>query len=262
MSAPDSVDVNVPNAARMYDYYLGGKDNFAVDRAAAEAVLGVAPEIRDAARAGRALVRRVVRHMVAECGLRQIVDIGSGLPTGENVHEIAQAVDPSVRVVYVDPDQMVCIHGRALLASDRTAMVRGDIRDPEGLWADPELRDLIDLGEPVGVLMMFVLHLIGDEDHPQEVVERHRRAVAPGSMLAVSHATNDARPDFMARVSAIYEQANVPFVPRGHADIKAFFGDWPLVEPGLVNVWPYPGLPGDMHADLARTGYSGVARKH
>lgn len=261
MSAPEGVDVSVPNAARMYDYYLGGKDNFAVDRAAAEAVLAVAPEMRVAARSGRQLIRRVVTHMVADRGIRQIIDLGSGLPTADNVHDIAHGVDPSVRVVYVDRDEVVCNHGRALLAAGNTTMVRGDLRRPAEVLADPALRELIDFDRPVGVLMMFVLHLIADTDDPHRTVAAYREALVPGSMLAVSHAANDARPDHMARISAIYERANQPFVPRGRDEIAAFFGDWKLETPGLVNMWPWATVPDDVDAALARTGYGGVAIK-
>ena len=261
MSAPEGVDITVPNAARMYDYYLGGKDNFAVDRAAAEAVLSVAPEMRAAAHSGRALVRRVVTHMVAERGIGQIIDLGSGLPTADNVHDIAHEIDPSVRVVYVDRDDVVCNHGRALLAGTNSAMVHGDLRRPAELLADPALRRLIDVDRPVGILMMFVLHLIADADDPQRTVAAYRNAAAPGSVLAISHAANDARPDFMARISAIYERANQPFTPRGRAEIEAFFGDWQLESPGLVNVWPHATVPDGIDASLARTGYGAVAVK-
>ncbi|MEV6342914.1 SAM-dependent methyltransferase [Actinoplanes sp. NPDC051851] len=261
MTAPDGIDANVPNAARMYDYYLGGKDNFAVDRTAAEAVLKVLPEMREAAVQGRALIKRVVRHMVAERGIRQIIDIGSGLPTGENVHDIAHAIDPSVRVVYVDYDGVVCIHGRALLAARHTAMAQADLRDPAALLAHPEVKGLIDFGQPVGLLMMFLLHLVGEDDRPGEAVAAYREAVAAGSVLAISHAAVDARPDLMARISAVYERASSPFTPRGREEIRAFFGDWKLEDPGLVNVWPYPVPPADIDPALAGMGYGGVAVK-
>ena len=262
VTVPEGIDATVPNAARMYDYYLGGKDNYAADRAAAEAVLTVAPEMREAARSGRALIRRVVEHLVRERGIRQFLDLGSGLPAGENVHQIARAIDPSVRVVYVDYDDVVCIHGRALLAEpDRAIILRRDIREPETILADPDLRGLLDLDQPVAVLMMFLLHLVPDADRPQEVVAAYRRALAPGSFLAISHAANDARPDYMARISAIYQRANAPFTPRPRPEIEAFFGDFDLEPPGLVNVWPYEQPPPGMDPDLARMGYGAVGRK-
>jgi S-adenosyl methyltransferase len=260
MTAPDGIDASVPNAARMYDYYLGGKDNFAADRAAAEAVLEVAPQMRAVAREGRAAIRRAVEHMV-KSGVRQIIDIGSGLPTAQNVHDIALAVDPSVRVVYVDRDDVVVIHGRALLSSPQTAMIHGDLCRPAELLADPELNRVIDRSEPVGILMMYLLHLVSDEERPQEAVAALRDAVAPGSMLAITHAANDRRPDYVARISKIYERANQPFCPRGKDEIAAFFGDWVLEAPGLVNVWPYSTPPDDMDPELLDLGYSGVAVK-
>lgn len=260
-SAPLGVDPQVPNAARMYDFYLGGKDNFGVDRAAAGAVLAVAPEIREAAVQGRALIRRVVEHVVG-AGITQIIDLGSGLPTADNVHEIAQAINPDVRVAYVDYDEVVCAHGRALLSRpDRVVMVNRDLRRPQKLLRDPELRELIDLSLPVAVLMMYVLHLVSDDDNPHAVVAEYRDAMSAGSYLAISHASNDARPDMMARISAIYERANARFVPRSHDDIAAFFDTFEMEAPGLVNVWPHEVPPASLDPDLARTGYSGVGRK-
>jgi hypothetical protein len=245
----------------MYDYYLGGKDNFAADRAAAEAVLAVAPEMRAAALEGRAAIRRAVEHMVGVRGIKQILDIGSGLPTGYNVHDIAHAIDPSVRVVYADLDDVVVIHGRALLSSPQTAMIHGDLCDPAALLGDPELRKLIDFDQPVGLLMMYLLHLVPDEDKPLEAVAAIREAAAPGSALAITHAANDRRPDYVAGISAVYKRANQPFTPRGRDEIAAFFGDWELEAPGLVNVWPFPEPPADMDPRLLDLGYSSVARK-
>jgi SAM-dependent methyltransferase len=262
VTVPAGIDATIPNAARMYDYYLGGKDNYAADRAAAEAVLAVAPEMREAARSGRALIKRVVEHLVRDRGVRQFLDLGSGLPAGENVHEIARAIDPSVRVAYVDYDDVVCIHGRALLCDpERTVMLRHDVRDPRTVLDDPELRGLIDLDQPVAVLMMFLLHLMPDSDKPQQVVQAYREALAPGSYLAISHAANDAHPDYMARITAIYRGANAPFTPRPREEIEAFFGDFELEPPGLVNVWPYEQTPKGMDPELARMGYGAVGRK-
>ncbi|WP_410813773.1 SAM-dependent methyltransferase [Micromonospora sp. 067-2] len=253
---------DTPNAARMFDYYLGGKDNFAADRAAAAMVLQVAPWMPEAARQGRGLIARTVRHLVQEKGIRQILDLGSGLPTRDNVHEIAHRIDPGVRVVYVDNDPVVCAHGRALLADATTvSVVQADLRQPEQVLHHPEISGAIDFGSPVAVLMMFVLHLVPDEQDPQQAVAAYRDALAPGSYLALSHASSDARPDLMARISAIYQRANTPFVPRSHADISRFFGDFTLESPGLVNMWPHVEPPATEDPDVARSGYSGVARK-
>lgn len=246
----------------MYDYYLGGKDNFAADRNLAEMVLGVAPELREAARQGRALIGRVVQHLVAEAGITQIIDLGSGLPTQENVHEIAQRIAPSTRVVYVDRDEVAATHGRALLAApELVSVVQGDLRRPREILDHPEVGRLIDFDQPVAVMLMFVLHFIPDAERPQDVVAEYRDALAPGSFLAVSHAGSDARPEFMARISAIYERANSPFIPRSREEVAGFFGDFEMVPPGLVNVWPFREPPETVNEDLARTGYSGVGRK-
>lgn len=245
----------------MYDYYLGGKDNFAVDRAAAEAALGVAPELRDAARVGRQLIARFVEHVV-RAGVRQIVDLGSGLPTQENVHQIAHRIDPGVRVVYVDHDPLVAAHGRALLAGPAgVAIVQGDLTRPEDVLADPVLRATIDFDRPVALLMMFVLHLVPDTVDPIGVVARYRSALPVGSYLAVSHASTDTHPGLMARISAIYERANAPFVPRGREEIARFFGDFAMEPPGLVHVWPFPEPPPDVDPSLATMGLSGLGRK-
>ncbi|GIF26852.1 hypothetical protein BJ973_000056 [Actinoplanes tereljensis] len=174
---------------------------------------------------------------------------------------VPEGINPDVKVVYVDLDPVVCIHGRALLASDQVAIVQGDVRKPYEILADPAVQRLIDPGAPVGILMMFLLHLIADSDTPQDMVAGYRKAAAPGSVLAISHAANDARPEYVGRISAIYQRANTPFTPRSRADINAFFGDWPLDGPGLVNMWPYAEVPADVDADLAQLGYSSVAVK-
>jgi SAM-dependent methyltransferase len=178
------------------------------------------------------------------------------------VHEIARAIDPSVRVVYIDYDDVVCIHGRALLCDpNRAIILRRDVREPQTILDDPELRGLLDLDQQVAVLMMFLLHLIPDADKPQDVVAAYRDALAPGSYLAISHATADARPDYMARISAIYKRANSPFTPRTRTEVETFFSDFQLEPPGLVNVWPYEQAPEGMNPDLAGTGYGAVGRK-
>ncbi len=255
------IDVSTPNAARMYDYYLGGKDNFAADRLAAEAVLGVVPHVRDAARVGRVHLGYAVRHLV-ESGIRQIVDLGSGLPTRENVHEIAHAVDPSTRVVYVDHDPVVVAHGQALLAEPgHVAMVRGDLLRPDEILDHPDLRRLIDLDRPVALLMMFMLHLVPDDARPHDVVARYREAIVPGSALSISHASSDVQVELMAHIAEVYRGVGTPFVPRTRAEILRFFGDFELVPPGLVNVWPHSTPPEGFDPVLATLGWSGVGIK-
>jgi S-adenosyl methyltransferase len=181
-AAPTGVDASMPNFARVYDYLLGGKDNFPVDRATAEQALAVAPELRVMARENRAFLQRAVRFLVAEAGICQLLDIGTGLPTQGSVHEVAQQVAPDARVVYVDADPVVIAHSRAMLASsDKAAIIQADLRRPEELLDHPELRALIDLGEPVAVLLVAILHGVTDAEDPVGVVTRLRDAMAPGS---------------------------------------------------------------------------------
>lgn len=259
---PDDLDLRQPNAARVYDYLLGGKDNFAVDRAMAEQMLALVPEMRVAARHGRALLGRMVHHLVAEAGVRQIVDLGSGLPTQDNVHGIAAELGGATRVAYVDSDPVVCAHARALLQEPgRVGVVEADLRRPHTVLEHPDLAGLIDLDRPVALLMTFVLHLIADSDHPHEIVAAYRDAVVPGSYLAISHACNDPRPETAARMSALYERATTPFVPRSRDEIAGFFGDFELLAPGLVELWPYPEVPEITRTALAGTLWSGIARK-
>ncbi|MFI6512040.1 SAM-dependent methyltransferase [Streptosporangium sp. NPDC050855] len=267
--APQGVDPHIPNAARMYDYFIGGKDNFRADRELAEMVLSVLPETRDGARENRRLIGRVVEYLIGK-GVRQFLDLGSGLPAQQNVHEVALRLAPDARVVYVDHDPVVCAHGRALLAGgDGVAMVQGDVRDPGSILGDPEVRELIDFDRPVAVLMMFLLHLISDEDDPQAFVAAYREAVAPGSYLAVSHVGSDAAPERTARISEFYQKANTPFCPRTGEEIARFFGDFELIPPGLVNgrnaegIEPFSDPDTELQVDeeMARMGYVGIARK-
>ncbi|MER7499479.1 SAM-dependent methyltransferase [Nonomuraea pusilla] len=267
--APQGVDPHIPNAARMYDYFLGGKDNFQADRELAELVLGVLPETRDGTRENRALIGRVVRYL-CEQGITQFLDLGSGLPAQENVHEVALRCNPDARVVYVDSDPVVAAHGRALLADpERVAMLHGDARRPEEILGSPEVRGLLDFDRPVAVLMMFLLHLVPDEDEPRRFVAAYRDALAPGSYLAISHVGSDAAPERVARISEFYRRANAPFRPRPGKEIAAFFGDFELIPPGLASglgpeiVWPFadPDNPIFVDEEMARMGYAGIGRK-
>ncbi|NUR85472.1 MAG: SAM-dependent methyltransferase [Nonomuraea sp.] len=267
--APKGVNPQIPNAARMYDYFLGGKDNFPADRELAELVLSVLPEARDGALQNRKLIGRVVEYLV-ERGVRQFLDLGSGLPAAENVHEVAHRFAPDARVVYVDADPVVCAHGRALLADpERVAMVEADARDPRAVLEQPDVRRLLDLSRPVAVLMMFFLHLVPDSDEPQKFVSHYREALAPGSYLAISHVGTDVAPERSARISEFYRQANAPFCPRPGTEIAAFFGDFELIPPGLASglgpdlVWPFADPEAMLFLDeeLARMGYAGIGRK-
>ncbi|MFI6480773.1 SAM-dependent methyltransferase [Nonomuraea sp. NPDC050663] len=266
--APAGVDPTVPNAARVYDYLLGGKDNFRADRELAELVLTVLPETRDSTRMYRRMVGRFVEYLVGQ-GVRQFLDLGSGLPAHQNVHEIAHRSAPDARVVYVDNDPVVCAHGRALLEDEPSLvrMVQGDVRDPEAVLSDPTVRELLDFSQPVAVLMLFILHFVPDAERPHDIAEGYRRALAPGSYLAVAHVASDTVPERIDQVVELYKHASSPMCPRGEAEVRAFFGDFELIEPGLANgvveVWPF-GDSEDIafwDPELSRMIYSGIGRK-
>lgn len=236
-AVPHGVDPNTANVARMYDHYLGGKDNYSADREAAEKALAAVPEGRTEVLQNREFLRRVVRYWVGECGIRQILDIGAGLPTVDNTHEVAHRVEPSTRIVYVDHDPVVLAHARALLAngSDNVAVVQADLRAPTKILDDPATQELIDPSQPLGVLLVAILHFITEEEDPAGLVAQLRDALAPGSYLALSH-VNPSRPGDAARVEAVYRQANRPVKFRGREQIAKFFDGFELIEPGIVHV--------------------------
>ncbi|MEZ0073091.1 SAM-dependent methyltransferase [Planotetraspora sp. GP83] len=257
--APEGVDPTTPNVARMYDYYLGGKDNFAADREAAQRILKVFPDTRLSAVENRAFLARAVDFLVKE-GVRQIVDIGSGLPTQGNVHEIAHRAAPGTHVVYVDYDPVVVTHARAILGrGENVSVLQADFREPDVLL--PALEGLVDLDRPVAFLLFAILHFIPDEAKPYEIVGRLRDASAPGSYLAVSHA-RDARPDLTPGALEVYNRATASLALRTHAEIERFFDGYELLEPGLVypEDWrPDAGRP--RFPQTASVGYGGVGRK-
>jgi len=263
--APSEIDTSRPHPARLYDYFLGGKDNYVVDREAAEAVLRLAPEAREIARENRAFLGRVVRYLVGEAGIRQIVDIGTGIPTAGNVHEVARQIDPAVRVAYVDNDPIVHVHANALLAGQgSTSIVLADLRDPAGILARPEIRELIDFRQPIAVLMIAIVHFITDQEGPGEIITAFREAVAPGSYFALSHATADFHDEAVTGgAMEVYARATAPLMPRSHSRVAAMFEGWDLIEPGVVQVplWrPDGAMP--RPGDLARiAAYGGVGRK-
>jgi SAM-dependent methyltransferase len=225
-----------PAAARIYDYLLGGKDNYAVDRAAAERVLAVAPDQRQLARANRAFAIRAVGAL-AEAGLRQFVDLGTGFPTSPSVHEAARRADPKARVVYVDYDPLVHVHNTALLAQDdQVVSVQADIRQPEAILNHPDLTRLIDFGQPVGVLCVAVLHLVPDAEDPEGIVARFRDALGPGSYLALSQFASDSDPEAMAELRAVAAGTAVETHFRPRDRILRFFDGFELVPPGLTDV--------------------------
>jgi S-adenosyl methyltransferase len=233
----DVPDFSVPNAARMYDYYLGGKDNFPADREAAKQVIAAYPETRKLARDNRRFLTRAV-WFAADHGIRQFIEVGSGMPTRPNVHEVARQVRPDARVVYVDNDPVVTTHHRAMWAHcDGVSVVHGDMRYPQHILSDPQLSRLIDFDAPIAVLCVAVLHFIRDEEYPEDIIAAFRWRMSPGSYLVLSHVASDnADAELLAKISDTYKDATAPAVPRTSADIARFFIGLELVEPGLVDV--------------------------
>ena len=261
--APEEIDLERPSAARVYDYYLGGSHNFAPDREMAQRAMQMWPELPQIMQANRAFLRRAVRFLVA-AGIRQFIDIGSGIPTVGNVHEVAQDADPTVHVVYVDIDPVAVIHSRHILAGNgRTAVVQADLREPQEVLGHPEVRRLIDLDQPVAVLLVAVLHFIADEDGPGEVVAAYRDALASGSWLVVSHASYEGLPEQASTHQQLYQRTPTPMTMRSHAEITALFDGLELVEPGVVWLPLWRPESTDQLAEHPErtTGFAGVGRK-
>ncbi|RST05242.1 SAM-dependent methyltransferase [Streptomyces sp. WAC05374] len=235
---PDAIDTNVPSVARMYDYLLGGSDNYASDREACELLLKQVPSSKALAVNNRHFLRRVVRVLAKEYGIRQFIDHGSGLPTQDNVHQVAQAVDPASRVVYVDNDPIVLAHGRALLdENDRTAVIQADMRDTDGIFGHEETRRLIDFSRPVAALFVSVLHCIPDQDDPGALVRRVAERLVPGSFLVVCQLVSD-RPEIRAFVTDFMAEATGGHWGRVREEheVTEFLTGLEILEPGLVEV--------------------------
>jgi hypothetical protein len=233
-------DTAVPNVARMYDFMLGGKDNYASDRDAMAKILEIAPETPQRARLNRAFLGRAVRYVAGQ-GVRQFLDVGAGLPTQDNVHQVAGAVAPDTRTVYVDNDPVVLAHARALLATDQqAAVVAGDVRDPAGILGNSMVTKLLDFTRPVCVLLVAVLHFVPDSADPARIVAAFRDAIAPGSYLILSHATTEgAPPRELTRGSeaeSVYDRASAPLRLRDTRQVAPMLDGFSLVEPGLVHV--------------------------
>jgi SAM-dependent methyltransferase len=225
---------DVAHSARMYDYYLGGKDNFAADREAAEKVLANFPAMRTTARENRAFLRRAVTYLAAEAGVHQFLDIGTGIPTADNTHEVAQRVAPGSRVVYADNDPIVLAHARALLAGGSTAYLDADLSDPDSILA--QAREVLDLKSPVALLLISVLQFLPGDD-PYTIVAQLLSALPEGSYLVISHATADFLPAGTGLAGQrIYDAARIPLQLRTHAEIAKFFDGCNLVPPGLVPI--------------------------
>jgi hypothetical protein len=270
-AGPGEVDLQTdrPHPARVYDYLLGGKDNFAADRAAAEAGLQANPNSRIPPRENRAFLRRAVRFLAREAGVGQFLDIGTGIPTSPNVHEIAQDIEPRARIVYVDNDPIVLAHARALLTvgpAGKAAYIDADLRDVEGILGSADLRDTLDLNRPVALLLIAIMHFIPDEDDPWGLARRLLDALPSGSFLALSHLTGDFDPAAWEGVAAVYRRSGVIMRVRSRPEIERFFAGLDLIEPGVVSLprWrPDPsdiGRP-DMPDDAAVSVYGGIARK-
>ena len=260
---PTQPDRTIAHPARMYDYYLGGNDNFEVDRQAAEAAIAAYPALPATIRANRAFLGRAVTY-AARQGIRQFLDIGTGLPTAGSTGDVTQRVAPDAHVVYVDNDPIVLAHARTLLArhhAGRARMIQADLRDPGSILTDPAVEQCLDLTQPVALILVAVLHFI--ENNAGQIVGRLRDVLAPGSLLVISHATADFMPPPAAETTTqIYSRASAPMILRERAEVQKFFGDFELIDPGLVQLplWrPDNGKPVNGWQELS--GYAGVAIK-
>ncbi|GAA4523683.1 SAM-dependent methyltransferase [Amycolatopsis samaneae] len=263
---PPGIDLSKPSSARIYDYLLGGAHNFAVDREAAAQIERIMPGGQRSARLNRAFLRRAVVFMM-EQGVRQFLDIGSGVPTVGNVHEIAHRADPEYRVLYVDRDAVAVAHSKLILGdNDRADVLRADMRDPESIMDSPEAKRLLDFDEPIGLLFLLMLHWVSDEDDPAGLTARYRDALASGSYLAITHGTEDMQPRRVHELTGVFRRArsHEQATTRSHDEVLALFGDFDLVEPGLVGCGNWrPMGPGDIVEDSKYNEifYAGVARK-
>ncbi|MFE1442740.1 SAM-dependent methyltransferase [Streptomyces sp. NPDC058739] len=262
--APRSIDISVPSVSRIYDYYLGGSHNFEVDREAARKAMEFMPGLPKIMQANRAFMRRAVRH-AAEAGITQFLDIGSGIPTHGAVHEVAQAVHPDAHVVYVDHDPVAVAHSRAVLAgNERTDVVAADLRKPQDILGSPEVGRLIDLNRPVALLLVAILHFVEDTDDPYRAVAGLRDALAPGSMLMLTHASYEGIPVPAERAEGavdVYRDIRNPLIMRSRDEIARFFEGYDMVEPGLVAMphWRPDTAPED-EDPYAFSGFAGVGR--
>ena len=258
-------DPSVAHPARVYAYWLGGKDHYLADRRAADEVIRRRPHVVAGARANRAFLKRAMQFLVAECGIRQFLDIGTGLPAPENTHEVAQAIAPDCRIVYVDNDPLVLVHARALLTSSPQGScdyVEADLRDAPTILAGAAAT--LDLARPTAVLLLAVLHFITDTDAPAAIVAALARQLAPGSFVVISHLTGDFAPGpVLAGVKAYNTLVPATLVPRTHSQVTALFSGLPMVPPGVVPLTEWrPVLAGrssvsaDMYAGIAHTAIS------
>lgn len=262
--APNDIPLDKPSAARMYDYYLGGSHNFELDRKMAEEAIALWPDLPLIMRANRAFLRRAVSYLIGQ-GVEQFLDIGSGIPTVGNVHEVAQRANPSARVVYVDIDPVAVAHSRAILQGvPNVTAIQGDVRQPEEILNQPQVRALLDFDQPVAVMLLALLHFIVDDAEAHSSVRILREAVVPGSYLVISHASYEGMLEKSREHEQLYARTPNPLKTRSRADIARFFEGFELVDPGLVflALWrpedpddPFLGQP------ERSTGFAGVGRK-
>jgi S-adenosyl methyltransferase len=263
---PPEIDTSRPHPARIYDYFIGGKNHFAADRETAAQVLERSPYAHIAARENRAFLGRAVRYLTAEAGIRQFLDIGTGLPTTDNVHQVAQQADPSARIVYVDNDPLVLAHARALLTSaaeGRTAYIDADLRDPAAILDNPVTRDVLDFSQPVALMLVAILHFVPDEDKPAEVIAALLDALPPGSYLVASHLSTEHDHDATAAGQQVMRGAGIAMQKRDSDEFaRLAFPGLDLVPPGvtLVSEWRPTGL-GPRPAPTEVNCYGAVARK-
>jgi S-adenosyl methyltransferase len=262
---PPEIDTSRPHPARMYDYGIGGKNHFAADRELAEQIFAAWPSGRTSGRENRAFLGRAVKYLAGEAGIRQFLDIGTGLPTTDNVHEVAQAVAPSSRIVYVDNDPLVLAHARALLTSapeGRTAYIQADIREPQAILSDPATRDVLDFSQPVALMIVAILHYVPDEWNPTGILATLMDALPSGSYLVASHITGEHDPAVAAFERADRE-AGIPAQLRDSAEFaRLAFHGLDLVPPGVVSVADWrPDTSGPRPSIAEVSTYGGVARK-
>jgi len=258
------IDTSVAHSARVYDYWLGGKDNFAADRALGDAMVAAIPNLPTMARANRAFLARAVRYLAGEAGIRQFLDIGPGMPTVGNTHEVAQDVAPESRVLYVDHDPIVLAHSRALITSasqGQTEYLMADLREPEAILADPVLPKVLDLGQPVALMLVAILMYFRDSENPQGMVSTLLDALPSGSFVAITHPTADFDPAAFNAASAAAEHAGITLVSRSKTDIEQFLSGLEIVEPGVVPVLAWRPDDGPPEDPTAAYYWAGVARK-
>jgi hypothetical protein len=264
-SAPVELDTGVAHPARMYDFILGGKDNFAADQAAARAAMAANPHVATAMRENRAVMRRMAAFLARDRGIRQFLDIGTGLPTSPNLHEVVQTIAPEARIVYVDNDPIVLAHARALLSSSSDgscAYLDADLRTPDKILADPGLPRTLDMSKPIALMLFGIVHFLPDSDDPYGVVARLVSALAPGSYLAIQHATADFYPPGGGTAGA-YNRVGIPFQYRTRDEFERFLTGLHLVPPGIVPMaeWRADDEPQPRPSPLEAGGYAAVARK-